>query len=77
MKKILLIQFMLLMPLMAETGSEQAIGASQIETCTLVRQKAYQSYEVFQMNARCSCKQTETKEWSCEIVFSHMGKRAE
>jgi len=75
MKKILLIPTLLLMPLMAETGMEKAIGKSQDETCSLARKRAYASYKVFQMNARCTCKQTQQQEWECEIYFSHMGKK--
>ncbi len=75
MKKILLLQIIVLMPLIAETGKERAIGESREGTCSAVRKKAYSSYRVFQMNAGCVCEQNEKNKWICEIYFSHMGKK--
>ncbi len=76
MKKILLIQTILLMPLMAEVGKVKAIGKSQEESCSQARKKAYESHDIFQMNSRCTCEQTDENEWSCEIYFNFSGKRS-
>ena len=76
MKKILLIQIILLMPLMAEVGKTKAIGKSQEESCLKARKKAYESYDIFQMNSGCTCKQIGNNEWNCEIYFNFSGKRS-
>ncbi len=76
MKKILLIQMMFLSSLMAEKGFERVIGKSQEETCVAARKKARQSYNIFQMNARCTCERTDENEWMCEIYFNYNSKKS-
>ncbi len=75
MKKILLIQMVLVSSLMAEKGFERVVASSQENACAAARKKAYASYHIFQMNSGCRCGQTENKEWMCEISFNYSGKR--
>ena len=76
MKKILLIQMILLSSLMAEKGFERVIGKSQEEACVAARKKARQAYNIFQMNARCTCERTETDKWMCEVYFNYSTKKS-
>lgn len=75
MKKILLIQMILLSSLMAEKGFERVIGKSETETCIAVRKKARELYNIFQMNSKCTCERTEAKEVMCEIYFNYSSKK--
>ncbi len=74
MKKIILIQMVLLTSLMAITGSERDTGTSQEQACDAAKKKARMSYQIFQMNSACTCQQTDVNEWSCEVSFSYMRK---
>lgn len=75
MKKILLIQMILLSSLMAEKGFERVIGKSQSKACIAARKKARELYNIFQMNSRCTCERTDTKEVMCEIYFNYSSKK--
>jgi len=75
MKKILIIQLMLLSSLMAEQGFERAIGKNRSNTCEAAKKKARETYNIFQMNTGCTCGKTEQKMWICELVFSYMSKK--
>lgn len=75
MKKILLIQIILISSLMAEQGHERGIAKDRSTACAIAEKAARESYNVFQMNAGCSCVETENKEWTCDILFSYMSKR--
>lgn len=75
MKKILLLQMVLLSSLMATTGSESATEMNKVQACESAKMKARMSYQIFQMNSACRCEEIELKGWTCKVSFSYMGKK--
>ena len=75
MKKILLIQIMLLSSLIAEQGHEQGVAKDKKTACEIARKQARATYNVFQMNSDCRCNKTQNEEWTCELLFSYMSKK--
>ena len=75
MKKILIIQLLILSSLMAEQGFAQAFGKNKSNACEAAKNKARKSYKVFQMNKGCTCERIETQEWMCVLSFNYILKK--
>jgi len=75
MKKILLIEILFVSSLMAEQGHTQGIAKDKKDACTTAKQIAWDDYHIFQMNPGCRCENTDTNEWTCEVLFSYMSKK--
>jgi hypothetical protein len=54
---------------------ERAIDRYENQACDKARKQARERFDIIEMDAQCRCERTDSREWQCDIGFTHSGKR--